>query len=68
MEAMDVSGLEPREGQEKVRKASMKLNSGEVMEIVSDDPRMPQLALKIVKALGGLELKVKKSLKIEGRL
>ncbi len=56
MEVVDVRGLNPAERQEKVRSTAIKLKSGEVIEIISDDPRMPQLAPKIVKALGGLEI------------
>jgi TusA-related sulfurtransferase len=56
MRVVDVRGLKPTERQMRVKKVSMEIAKGEVMKVVSDDPRMPQLASKIVKALGGLDL------------
>ena len=53
---VDVRELNPAERQRKVKEESMGLKKEEIMEVVSDDPRMLQLASKIVKALGGLEL------------
>ncbi len=56
MKIVDVRGLTPKERQEKVKKASLEMKNNEDMEIVSDDPRMLQLAPKIIEMIGGLKL------------
>ena len=53
--AVDVRGLSPPERQKIVREESENLKPGEIIEVISDDERMPKLAPKIAQAIGTIE-------------
>ena len=52
---VDVRGLNPQERQKLVKEKSEKLEIGEIIEVISDDERMPKLAPKIAEATGTIE-------------
>ncbi|MCD6573619.1 MAG: sulfurtransferase TusA family protein [Thermoplasmata archaeon] len=58
---VDVRGLNPKERQKIVMEESKKLETGEIIEVISDDERMPKFAPKIAEAMGNIEfINVKK--------
>ena len=58
---VDVRGLNPKERQKIVMEESKKLETGEIIEVISDDERMPKLAPKMAEAMGNIEfINVKK--------
>jgi len=52
---VDVRGLNPKERQKIVIKESRKLEIGDIIEVISDDERMPKLAPKMAEAIGFIE-------------
>ena len=55
-ESVNTVGLDVKARQNLVREKALSLSANEVLEVVSDDPRMPQVAEHVAKALGIIEV------------
>lgn len=53
---IDTRGLNPDVRQRLVKEKASGLNPGDVVEVISDDDRMPKVAYHIAKVLGIIEL------------
>ena len=53
---VDTRGLSPDARQRLVKEKASELNPGDIVEVISDDDRMPKLASHIAKVLGIIEL------------
>ena len=53
---VDVRGIGVIRRIAKVKKVAKTVERGKIIEVISDDPRMPQLAEKMAKKIGGIEV------------